>query len=696
MTPRALRFLLPLALSAAPAVFAQEMAPRPTPLADALASQVRILAASPRDLSALISAGMLSVKLADPAAALAFFSRAQSLSPGDPRIAAGKAGALVLLERPGEALQLYQVAERAGLSMRPYLAERGLAYDLTGQPGHAQRDYRAALADAPEDETVRRLALSLGVSGKRDEAMTLLDPLLRKSDRAAWRARACILAVAGDAAAGERIATNMMPGGAALGPFLRRLQWLSLADRAFAVHFGSLNTTVARQNDARLAPAVAMLPPEPAPLPPATQVAGRRGISARPEDRRNRRDGRGEPVRVAMRTPIPTPVVISPQAFVPPSAVARTETTTALPVRTPLPSPSSTQVASASPITSATAGMEIFTPPPRSPVRFAALAPTSTPAGTAPTPALRALTSSPEPAPAQPATVSGRTLPATAASGVPGSGWAASADAAPAAVVAPATVARTIEPAPTPAVLAAAPAASPRTIEPLPINIVAAPAPLPVAVVAEPPVPAEQPGPSAAEARATASVPPGSSSAASPGSAAVAATPASNPASVSIAAPAPASRPRASALDSIVSGIGIPAEELEVRRAIPRVVPTVAKLDAKSVSRPKTDAPKPDVKKAKPDPAKAEPARWWAQVAGGANAGDLGKDWKRLAAKSPVAFRGKSAWMTPVRSTNRLLAGPFRAQGEAMAFVNLLAKDGASAFAWQSEAGQVVTKLATK
>lgn len=115
--------------------------------------------------------------------------------------------------------------------------------------------------------------------------------------------------------------------------------------------------------------------------------------------------------------------------------------------------------------------------------------------------------------------------------------------------------------------------------------------------------------------------------------------------------------------------------------------PKKAKADAKA---------KPDAKKPKPDPAKSEPERWWVQVAGGANAADLGKDWKRLSTKSPAAFRGRSAWTTPLRATNRLLVGPFKSQSEASSLVNLLAKDGSSAFAWQSSAGQIVTRLPIK
>ena len=154
-------------------------------------------------------------------------------------------------------------------------------------------------------------------------------------------------------------------------------------------------------------------------------------------------------------------------------------------------------------------------------------------------------------------------------------------------------------------------------------------------------------------------------------------------------------------LASIIETIAVPASELDSapprRQPVRKVVepkPEIVAAEPKKVNPKKADARKPEPKK--PDPARAEPARWWVQVAGGANAADLGKDWRRLAAKSPAAFRGKSASTTPLRATNRLLAGPFKSQAEAMAFVNQVAKDGASAFVWQSEAGQKIDRLPTK
>jgi cell division protein FtsN len=100
--------------------------------------------------------------------------------------------------------------------------------------------------------------------------------------------------------------------------------------------------------------------------------------------------------------------------------------------------------------------------------------------------------------------------------------------------------------------------------------------------------------------------------------------------------------------------------------------------------------------KKKNDPKILEPARIWVQVAGGANEGSLPKEWEKVRAKAPVAFKGKSGWTTPLRATNRVLAGPFKTNDEARSFVNALAKEGISAFTFTSDAGQKIVKLAIK
>jgi hypothetical protein len=290
-----------VAPAVAPNAVAQEIAPPPTPNADRLAEQMRILATDPRNVPALLAAGELSARLNDPSAAAGFFARAQALAPGNPRVAAGQAMVMVRSERPGEALRLFALAERGGVAMEPYASDRGLAYDLIGAQPHAQREHRVAMARGADDETVRRFAYSLGISGRTDEAMKILDPLLRRSDRGAWRARAFILAMNGDAAGADRIAATMMGGvGTALAPFFRRLPGLTAADKAFAVHFGELRRTPSRVADAQVAPPLPFIAPErvaAAPPPPrAPEVAS---TPARPERRVSARDRRAQEAAAA-------------------------------------------------------------------------------------------------------------------------------------------------------------------------------------------------------------------------------------------------------------------------------------------------------------------------------------------------------------------------------------------------------------
>lgn len=331
-------FALALALLATTAIPAMaQSGGGPNPTADRLSEQVRLLADNPRNLEALVSAGQLSAKLGDTAAALAFLARAEAVDPNDARIFAARGSALVQMEKPGEALRMFNEAERRGLAVDQYAADRGFAYDLLGAPELAQRDYRVALQHGNDDETVRRLALSLGITGRGDEAMTLLDPLLRRSDRPSWRARAFILAMTGDVPGAEKIASTMMPGtmGAALSPFFRKLPTLGNADRAFAVHFGELAPTAARQADARGAPALpaytptrpvvlASVTPKPTPAPPSvtTQPAQLRGASDRRSRQQREEDerlalaaARVQPVPVPAPTPTPAPPALEPPHY---------------------------------------------------------------------------------------------------------------------------------------------------------------------------------------------------------------------------------------------------------------------------------------------------------------------------------------------------------------------------------------------
>ncbi|WP_085808540.1 SPOR domain-containing protein [Sphingomonas sp. TZW2008] len=294
--------ILAAALVGAPSVLAQGFAaapmqtmPRVTPDADALAAAMRRLGANPRDVSALIEAGELSLRLGDVSAAAALFKRAENVDPMNARVKAGMARILVTQERPGEALRYFDQATGYGLDPASFAGDRGLAYDLIGEQERAQRDYRAALKRDRNDEVQRRYALSLGIAGKRDAALTEIDDLVRRNDRGAWRVRAFILAMTGDVPGAEKIAGTMMPPGmgAALGPFFARLATLPAVDRAFAVHFGELRASPQRMADARMTPPLPVLQPE----APVQLAAVAPPVAAKPDPRRARQLAREEAKR---------------------------------------------------------------------------------------------------------------------------------------------------------------------------------------------------------------------------------------------------------------------------------------------------------------------------------------------------------------------------------------------------------------
>lgn len=275
--------------------------------ADQLAQQLRILAADPTNLYALVNAGNLSLKLGDTDGAAALFTRAEKVAPANPQVKAGMARLLVNAQRPGEALRLFQEAASLGASERDFGSDRALAYDLIGQQDRAQREYRSILRRVTDDETTRRYALSLGISGLKDPALALLDPLNRRSDRGAWRVRAFVLAMNGDRAGAERIATTMMPPGMADGlrPFFDRLPRLSAVDRAFAVHFGEVRPNATRVADARRVPALPALAPEPNPFPP---VAATVQVAAADTGKKKSKRDKKLAAAVAARTPYVAPL----------------------------------------------------------------------------------------------------------------------------------------------------------------------------------------------------------------------------------------------------------------------------------------------------------------------------------------------------------------------------------------------------
>lgn len=633
--------------AAAPSVAAAQamIAPTSTPTADALARHMRALAADAGDLRALIGAGEASAKLGDGAAAMQFFARAEKIDPRNSRIAAGRGRALVTMERPGEALKYFAEAERLGLSPAEYAGDRGLAYDLMGYPTNAQADYRLALSRGADDEITRRLALSLGISGKREEAARLLDTMLRANDRQAWRVQAMVVAMDGDFAMADRIAASMMPGfGPNLAPFFRRLPALSPGDRAFAGHFGQLQRTPQRMADASMAPPMGA---QAAPVAFADagnvqreQQSAARAQADRTDPRNARRNRYEQRVQLADNR----------------SSRRRSE-------------PSAVRAA-------------IVTPA-REPVRTAASTPVPAPPARQSDAALAQLAAVSSPAPTTTATRPGAMVQAVPRASAPGVTLAASSDEGP--------VGARLSTSATGVLSLARPAETAvpsSTSAPTSTSIVPSSTPAPTSV-------------------------PDASTATAPG---VGPQPAFGNATTTATVTAPATALPVNEDDvigRIMRGIGVPASELGVA-PMPGATPVVGTAEpiaaaaapapvepaetpppAKIAEKP---AAKPAAKSVAKAPAKkpaapADPARHWVQIAGGARAADLYKDWDRLAKQSPAAFKGKQGWTTPLRATNRLLAGPFKTSGEAQTFVNAIAKDGISAFAWESEAGQKIETL---
>jgi len=198
------------------------------------------LANNPRSLDALIGAGRAAIGLRDGQAASGFFTRAGQIAPDDPRVKAGQASAMLLSERPEQALILFAEAAQRGAPEAEIAADRGLAYDMIGDPRRAQQDYALALRRRSDPEVERRMALSLAISGQRDAALRVIDAQLRRHDRAAWRTQAFVLALTGDAAGADDTARRLMPApnAQAMAPFFARLASLSPAQKAAAVNFG--------------------------------------------------------------------------------------------------------------------------------------------------------------------------------------------------------------------------------------------------------------------------------------------------------------------------------------------------------------------------------------------------------------------------------------------------------------------------
>jgi Flp pilus assembly protein TadD len=403
-----------------------------------LSSALARIAANSTDGPALLDAGRASVELEDYRAALGFLTRAEQANPRDGAVKAAMGSAMVHMENPTRALDYFGEAQLLGAPERLFLADRGLARDLLGQQDAAQRDYQLALSLAPNDETLRRYALSLGIAGEADRGVQLLAGQLRAQDRGAWRMRAMILAIAGRNGEATEIVNATMPPQLAQNilPYLTQMDRLNPAQQAAAAHFGRFPSGNLGPPRRPVQVAAATPPPAATPAP----------ASARPDRRRpsERERARG---------------TLTPATATPPAVTVRRQPDPPPPAAVPPRQPPTVRVAAATPVRPAPTSAP--TPAPRpAPTPAPAATPPSTVAGTStlpaailptPAPPPAATLQTPAPPPAAPIGVAIRD------SGPVGPGFSISDIGQPATVATPA-------PAPAPAPTTPAAAATPQPV----------------------------------------------------------------------------------------------------------------------------------------------------------------------------------------------------------------------------------------
>lgn len=303
------------------------------------------LARSPQDIEALSEAGQASLELGDAQAAIGFYRRALALQPGNARVKAGLAGAYVLSEDPFTAIELFDEAEKAGPIDPARLADRGLAFDLVGDPQTAQYYYRQSLSAASSDETLRRLGISQAITRDRKGMDITLAPLLQKQDKAAWRARAFGLAIMGQTEEAEAIARQTMPldMATAITAYLRYMPRLTAAQQAGAANLGRFPRASEIGNDdprmahySRSRVQIAAAPPPP--VPTAAKGKGKK-------DDKGKKPAAAKPMVVAAAPPpepsvgretTTAPVKLA-QATLPPAPAPKPAPVPALPPPPPPP-----------------------------------------------------------------------------------------------------------------------------------------------------------------------------------------------------------------------------------------------------------------------------------------------------------------------------------------------------------------------
>ncbi|WP_344708175.1 SPOR domain-containing protein [Sphingomonas humi] len=145
---------------------------------------------------------------------------------------------------------------------------------------------------------------------------------------------------------------------------------------------------------------------------------------------------------------------------------------------------------------------------------------------------------------------------------------------------------------------------------------------------------------------------------------------------------------------------------LKVTKRGTKVEPKPLKLAAKdskddAVKAAKTDKDtktrgKAEEEEAKPAKAGASSSRIYVQLAGGANADRMSKEYERIRKTKSSLFRTRQPLVSAVKGWSRLVIGPFKDADEAQEFVNDLHAAKLEGFVWNAPAGLKLEKLASK
>ncbi|MEI6642377.1 MAG: SPOR domain-containing protein [Novosphingobium sp.] len=683
------------------------------------------LARDPRDMAALVDAGGAALDLGDTDAAIGFLTRAEQVAPGSGGVRARIGVAMLRAGQPFEAIHWFDLADETGFPRAEMATERGLAYDLIGDNTAAQRHYQLALAAGPNDEASRRYSISLVIAGDRRGAELVLQPLLERQDRGAWRVRTFIMAIAGQSDEAEGIARATMPAdlATAIAPYLRYMPRLTPAQQAAAANLGRFPRAADIGRDdpqvVQYALAHPRAPRVDAGLVPQGEALGARGRDDRDSRAKRRRPGKDSGRETAVAVAAPPPAPLTPPPPPPPAP-----TPPAVTAPWGLPAGTRTAAAPAQPQIQPQAQQQLPAPQSAAPPAAAkpvVLSKLDVPPGTPIGPPLA-------PRPAASAPLAAAPAPQVAPSPAPQV-------TAPPPVSAPPPVI-----APPPAPIPAAPTTAPRTQLAL-----AAPPPAPAAALSPPPAqqaaPQPAPAPAApADFRRTFDgyKPPEQEGAATTEAvdlarveslrqaAKGASAKTKDRAAKDRAAKDRGERPDGPTAVSRISGEDV-AEPMVTRagkdKASKDAAAKAAKdklaLDcqdkpgkgkaaakgkaatgkaAKGKTAKDSQCPPENAKAQKGKGGKAEPAhasRIWVQVLTGSNREAMGKEWQNLV-REAAALRGRRPYITPWRSNFRLLTGPFASDAEAQAFLGQLRKDGVSGFQWTSPAGQAVDGMAVK